>query len=231
MALLHLGPCSRSFTFAPARARPLAHNREHWAHHRPQLQSCRLISLHTLDRTNTDPDLTRHSPDPCALRKLATDGLLDVLVDPGTAWPRMQLRALASRLQTVKFKDKADIPNALEAVMKERPDALYNYPDPLSNSERRQIAEFALKHRLPSMHAIREYVEAGGLMSYGASTPEMFKLMANQVAQILDGAKAGDVPLLQATRFELVINLKTAKALGLTIPPSILGRADQVIDQ
>jgi ABC-type uncharacterized transport system substrate-binding protein len=133
---------------------------------------------------------------------------------------------LGVRLQTVPFKDRADIPNALAAVARERPDALYIHPDPISNSERRQIAEFALKHRLPSMHAIREYVEAGGLMSYGASTPEMFKLMANQVAQILDGAKAGDVPLLQATRFELVINLKTAKALNLTIPPSILGRAD-----
>ena len=113
---------------------------------------------------------------------------------------------LGIKLQTVKFKDKADIANALDAVAKERPDALYIYPDPISNSERRQIAEFALNHRLPSVHAIREYVEAGGLMSYGANTPEMFRLMANQVAQILDGARPGDVPLTQATRFELVIN-------------------------
>jgi putative tryptophan/tyrosine transport system substrate-binding protein len=137
---------------------------------------------------------------------------------------------LGVRLQTVQFRDRADIPNALDAVVKERPDALYIYPDPISNSERRQIAEFALKNRLPSVHAIREYVEAGGLMSYGASTPEMFRLMANQVSQILDGARPGDVPLTQATRFELVINLKTAKALGLTIPPSLLARADQVIE-
>jgi ABC-type uncharacterized transport system substrate-binding protein len=96
--------------------------------------------------------------------------------------------------------------------------------------ERRQIAEFALRHRLPSVHAIREYVEAGGLMSYGANTPEMFRLMADQVAQMLDGARPGDVPLTQVTRFELVINLKTAKALGLTIPRSLLLRADQVIE-
>src|SRR5688572_6227342 len=72
-------------------------------------------------------------------------------------------------------------------------------PDPISNSARGQIAEFALRHRLPSMHAIREYVEASGLMSYGANTPEMFKIMAEQVAQILDGARPGDVPLIQAT--------------------------------
>jgi putative ABC transport system substrate-binding protein len=137
---------------------------------------------------------------------------------------------LGISLQTVKFKDKADIANALDAVAKERPDALYIYPDPISNAARGQIAEFALRQRLPSVHAIREYVEAGGLMSYGASTPEMFRLMADQVAQILDGARPGDVPLTQATRFELVINLKTAKALGLTIPPSVLVRADQVIE-
>jgi putative ABC transport system substrate-binding protein len=137
---------------------------------------------------------------------------------------------LGVKLQTIKFRDRADIPNALDAVVRERPDALYIYPDPISNSERRQIAEFALRNRLPSIHVIREYVEAGGLMSYGASTPEMFRLMANQVSQILDGARPGDVPLVQATRFELVINLKTAKALGLTIPPSLLARADQVIE-
>ncbi len=137
---------------------------------------------------------------------------------------------LGIRLQTVQFKDRSDIANALDAVAKERPDALYIYPDPISNSARGQIAEFALRHRLPSMHAIREYVEAGGLMSYGANTPEMFRLMADQVARLLDGARPGDVPLTQATRFELVINLKTAKALGLVIPPSLLARADQVIE-
>jgi putative ABC transport system substrate-binding protein len=137
---------------------------------------------------------------------------------------------LGIKLQPVMFKNRAEIPNALEAAAKERPDALYIYPDPISNAERKQIADFALKHRLPSIHAFREYTDAGGLMSYGANTPEMFKLMADQAAQILNGTRPGDVPLVQATRFELVINLKTAKALGLTIPQALLLRADHVIE-
>lgn len=137
---------------------------------------------------------------------------------------------LGVRLQPVTFADRADIPNALTTVGKERPDALYIYPDPIANAERRQIAEFALKHRLPSMHAFREYADAGGLMTYGANSADMFRLMADQVALILGGAKPGEIPVRQATRFELVINLKTAKALGITIPPSLLLRADQTLE-
>jgi putative tryptophan/tyrosine transport system substrate-binding protein len=80
------------------------------------------------------------------------------------------------------------------------------------------------------MYAFREFVDAGGLMSYGANSLDMFRLLADQSARIFDGKAPGDVPFLQATRFELLINLKTAKALGLTIPPSVLGRADQIIE-
>jgi ABC-type uncharacterized transport system substrate-binding protein len=80
------------------------------------------------------------------------------------------------------------------------------------------------------MYAFREFVDAGGLMSYSANSVDMFRLVADQTARIFDGKAPGDVPFLQATRFELVINLRTAKALGLTIPPSLLGRADQVIE-
>lgn len=137
---------------------------------------------------------------------------------------------LGVRLPTVGFANAAGIPNALDAVAKERPDALYIYPDPIANAERRQIAEFALKHRLPSMHAFREYADAGGLMSYGANSADMFRHMADQVALVLDGAKPGDIPVRQATRFELVINLRTAKALGVTMPPSLLLRADQLLE-
>jgi putative tryptophan/tyrosine transport system substrate-binding protein len=97
-------------------------------------------------------------------------------------------------------------------------------------SARGEIADFALKHRLPTMYAFREFVDAGGLMSYGANTVEMFRFVADQSARVLNGTAPGDVPVIQATRFELVINLKTAKALGLTIPPSLLARADQVIE-
>jgi putative ABC transport system substrate-binding protein len=94
---------------------------------------------------------------------------------------------------------------------------------------RGQLADLALKHRLPTMFAFREYAEAGGLMAYGPSYAELFQRAAGYVDKILKGAKPADLPIEQPTRFELVINLKTAKALGLTIPPSVLGRADEII--
>ena len=95
--------------------------------------------------------------------------------------------------------------------------------------ERRQIAQLALKNRLPTSFAFREYVEAGGLMAYGANFVDMSRLAAVYVDKILKGAKPADLPVEQPTKFELVINLKTAKALGLTIPPTLLLRADQII--
>jgi len=122
------------------------------------------------------------------------------------------------------------MPKALDAVAKERPDALFIYPDPIQLMEDKRIAQFALKRRLPTMYAYRESVEAGGLMSYGANNDDLFRLAAEQAVRIFKGAAPGDIPVLQATRFELVINLKTARALGLTIPPSLLARADQVIE-
>ena len=137
---------------------------------------------------------------------------------------------LGIKLFTVPFRAKVDMPGALDAVAKERPDAVLVYPDPISLAERRQIADFALKHRLPTMNAFREFVDAGGLMSYGANATELLALAGEQVAQILDGMRPGDIPVRQAARFEFVINLKTAKALGLTIPPSVLARADHVIE-
>jgi putative ABC transport system substrate-binding protein len=137
---------------------------------------------------------------------------------------------LGIKLSTVGFTSRGELPRALTTVAKERPDALFVYPDPISWTERAGIAEFALRQRLPTMYAFREYVDAGGLMSYGANTLDMFRQAADQSAKIFDGKAPGDLPMLQATRFELVINLKTAKALGLTIPQSVLGRADQVIE-
>ena len=98
------------------------------------------------------------------------------------------------------------MPGSLDAVARERPDAVFVYPDPISGLERRQIAEWALKQRLPTMHAFRDYVDAGGLMSYGANHVEMYALASDQIGQILDGMRPGDIPVRQATRFELVIN-------------------------
>jgi putative tryptophan/tyrosine transport system substrate-binding protein len=133
----------------------------------------------------------------------------------------------AARLQTW---GESDLRTALSAVAEEHPDALFVYPDPILIVERKQIAEFAVTNRLPTMFAFREFVDAGGLMSYGASLGEMGASVGEQVAKILNGTRPSELPVEQATRFELVINLKTARALGVTIPPSLLARADEVIE-
>jgi putative tryptophan/tyrosine transport system substrate-binding protein len=104
------------------------------------------------------------------------------------------------------------------------------FPDFVTLGHRRQIAEFAAKHGLPSVFGWSEYVEAGGLMAYGPNRLETAKRLAVYVDKILKGAKPADLPVEQPTKFELVINLKTARALGLTIPPSVLLRADEVIE-
>lgn len=133
-------------------------------------------------------------------------------------------------LQRVDVKPDDAVQHALSAVAGERTDALFVYPNPLFFAWRDQLAEFALKHRLPTMHAFREFVDAGGLMSYGASIPELFAVAADQVAKILQGTRPSELPVRQATRFELVINMKTARAIGLPIPQTLLQRADHVIE-
>ena len=133
----------------------------------------------------------------------------------------------ADRLQTW---GESDLRTALSAAAKEHPDALFVYPDPILTAQRKQIAEFAVTNRLPTMFPFREFVDAGGLMSYGASSNAMAASAAGLIAKILDGKKPSELPVEQATRFELVINLKTARALGLTIPPSLLARADELIE-
>jgi putative ABC transport system substrate-binding protein len=123
----------------------------------------------------------------------------------------------------------ADFDAVFGVLTRERPDALMTLADPLTYRYRAQIAEFTARVRLPAVYALREYVEAGGLMAYGVDLRDLFRRGATYVDKILRGAKPGDLPIEQPTKFELVINLKTAKALGLTIPPSLLLRADEVI--
>ena len=115
-------------------------------------------------------------------------------------------------------------------MAKEQAGALLVAADSLFNFHRTRIADLATRRRLPTMFGISENVEAGGLMSYGPSLPDLWRRTATFVDKILKGAKPADVPVEQPTRFELTINLKTAKALGLTIPQSVLARADQIIE-
>jgi len=137
---------------------------------------------------------------------------------------------LGIAIQMVPYKDRDSIPAALQQVAKIKPDAVFVYPDAILGPEAGKLAQFWLDHSLPSMNAFPSYAEAGGLMSYGAVTAEVCAMMGGQVAKILDGARPSDVPVQRATRFHLVINLKTAKALGITVPQSLLVRADRVIE-
>jgi putative tryptophan/tyrosine transport system substrate-binding protein len=145
---------------------------------------------------------------------------------------QMQLPAqtLGIALQPVEATDAEAFDRAFADVVHAQAHALFVLPDPLTLLEGQRIASLAAQHRLPSMYGFKEFVTAGGLMSYGTPQADLYRRAAAHVDKILRGAKPADVPVEQATRFELVINLKTAKALGLTIPPSLLARADQVIE-
>jgi putative tryptophan/tyrosine transport system substrate-binding protein len=138
--------------------------------------------------------------------------------------------ALGVEVQSLEVRSPDDFDSAFETARRQRPDALISVEDPLTFSHRKRIADFALAHRLPSLHGLREDVEAGGLISYGANLPDLFRRAAGYVDKILKGAKPADLPVQQPTKFELVINLKTVKALGLEIPPTVLARADEVIE-
>ena len=139
-------------------------------------------------------------------------------------------RTLGMLLQLAEVRGAGDLGRAFSAMSKNRADALFVFPSSMLFNERRRIVAFAAKHRLPSMGNAREFVELGGLMGYGANVTDLNRRAAIYVDRILKGSKPGDLPVEQPTKFELVINLKTAKTLGLTIPPSLLQRADQVIE-
>jgi len=138
-------------------------------------------------------------------------------------------RALGVRLQFVEARGPADFDRAFSDITRARADALTVLTSTMLFNERRRLVDLAAKTRLPAVYPWREFVDAGGLMAYGANIPDMFRRAAIYVDKILKGAKPGDLPVEQPTKFELVINLKTAKALGLTIPPSLLQRADEII--
>ena len=160
-----------------------------------------------------------------------------VLANPGAPYHEpwisnltMAARALGLQLHVVELRRADELDTAFAAMTQERADALILLEDSLLLSGLRgRIVDLAAKHRLPAMYAWRELVVAGGLMSYGPSTPDMHRRAATYVDKILKGTKPADLPVEQPRKFELVINLKTAKQIGLTIPPNVLARADRVI--
>jgi putative ABC transport system substrate-binding protein len=138
-------------------------------------------------------------------------------------------RALGVRLQIVEARGPADLDRAFSDMTRAHAGALTVLGGTMFSNERRRLVDLAARNRLPAVYTLREYVDAGGLMFYGPNTANSYRRAATYVDKILKGAKPGDLPVEQPTKFELVINLKTAKALGLPIPPSVLGRADEVI--
>jgi len=138
-------------------------------------------------------------------------------------------KVLGVELQVLGARGPDDFDSAFAAMAKARAGALTIFPSPMFYVNYRRLVDLAAKHRLPTMYVFRQAVEAGGLMSYGANIPDLGTRAGKYVAKILKGAKPADLPVEQPTKFELVINLKTAKTLRLTIPPSLLGRADELI--
>jgi putative tryptophan/tyrosine transport system substrate-binding protein len=138
-------------------------------------------------------------------------------------------RALGLTIQPWEVRDADGFEKVFTGLNKERPDGLYVTSNPLTRGNMKRVGDFAIKSRIPSVHGGREAVDAGGLMYYGADTAESYRRVAYYVDRILKGAKPADLPVEQPTKFELVINLKTAKQIGLTIPPEVLARATKLI--
>jgi putative ABC transport system substrate-binding protein len=172
------------------------------------------------------------------LLKQAVPGItrLAALWNPTVATQTLELReagvaarSLKVQLQVLEARAPSDFAGAFSAMTKERANGVIIFTSSMFYAERTRIAELAAQSRVPAIYSVREFAEAGGLMTYGINLHESFRRAATYVDKILKGAKPADLPVEQPTKFELVINLKTAKALGLTIPPSLLQRADEVI--
>jgi ABC-type uncharacterized transport system substrate-binding protein len=143
---------------------------------------------------------------------------------------RVAAQALGMKMLSLGVRTLEEIEGAFATMLRERPEALFVLADRLFLHHRKRIMDFAVQHRLPGVHAYRELVEVGGLMSYGPSYADMHRRAATYVVRILKGEKPADLPVERPVKFELVLNLKTAKALGLEVPPTLLTRADEVIE-
>jgi putative ABC transport system substrate-binding protein len=152
---------------------------------------------------------------------------------PGVGYQVEELQrqggALGLKLQFVEIRGATDIEDSLSSIIKQPTGALIEVPHPFFHAHSARITKFASAHKLPTIFHSKDFVEAGGLLSYGAEFEDLYRRAATYVARILKGAKPADLPVEQPTKFELVINLKTARRIGLTIPPNVLARADRVI--
>jgi len=165
--------------------------------------------------------------------KLTRVAFLGDVTRPGTAQSLREINLAADavrvQLQYLEVRGPKDLETAFRAANKESADALLVLGSPILNSQRRQVIDLAVKNRLPTIYPQREFVEDGGLMFYGASLTDLFRRAATYVDKILKGRPPADLPVEQPMKFEFVVNLKAAKAIGLTIPPNVLVRADKVI--
>ena len=138
-------------------------------------------------------------------------------------------KALGVKLQSLEVRSLDDFDSAFARAKRDGAQALLTTPDPLVNTQQRQVLDFAAKNRLPAIYPGSEFVEAGGLMSYAPNYTDLFRRAADFVDKILKGTKPGDIPVEQPTKFEFIVNLKSAKQIGVTVPPNVLARADRVI--
>jgi ABC-type uncharacterized transport system substrate-binding protein len=169
------------------------------------------------------------------LPSVSTMALLVNPTTPALAEPSMRIsqaaaRALGLELHVLQARSEHDFDSTFAKPVELRARALIIAPDQLFTAHSKRLAELTLHHALPAIYEFRQFVAAGGLISYGTSETEYYRLVGNYVGRVLKGAKPADLPVLQSTKFEFVINLQTARALGFTVPPPLIARADEVIE-
>jgi putative ABC transport system substrate-binding protein len=154
----------------------------------------------------------------------------NILTESGTRDAQRAAEVLRLKLIVASAGNEGDLESAIASLVQQGIEALFVPTDPFFNGRADQLVSIIARHSLPTIYALREFAAAGGMMSYGTSLPNAYRQVGSYAGSILKGAKPADLPVVQSTKFELVINLKTVNALGLTVPPTPLARADEVIE-